>query len=320
MITAAKSAFFFFCFLLLQSVAHSDECKLGEAHCLDGSKYQFCQYWGPSIGTKWATGNCNKQLCNTAAVFQVNICIDPEKPGAEQPGGAISADACGDDVKYQGKIVCTSNVNGKGEGYQTCFCATAADGTSKCSLSTIWPCGDGQICNKSASGQANACISAPATGSGGASVDTDQDGLSDSEEGKYGTKPNVADTDSDGSSDGEEVKKGTNPLVSEAAIIAAVSQLIIDDESKTEDTKQGLYGYPASVIISIPAMTSDQDKDGIMDLVDNCPKVANKDQKDSNKNGIGDACEFKFVWSWTALSKYFKWACWFMVPKPDWCK
>ncbi len=36
---------------------------------------------------------------------------------------------------------------------------------------------------------------------------------------------------------------------------------------------------------------SDSDFDSIPDLVDNCTTIANSDQKDSNLNGLGDACE-----------------------------
>ena len=35
----------------------------------------------------------------------------------------------------------------------------------------------------------------------------------------------------------------------------------------------------------------DSDADGTADIFDNCPNVENKDQRDSNKNGIGDVCE-----------------------------
>jgi hypothetical protein len=36
---------------------------------------------------------------------------------------------------------------------------------------------------------------------------------------------------------------------------------------------------------------TDSDADGIDDSYDNCPTVANPDQKDTNNNGIGDACD-----------------------------
>lgn len=37
----------------------------------------------------------------------------------------------------------------------------------------------------------------------------------------------------------------------------------------------------------------DTDEDGLFDFIDNCPNTANKDQKDFNKNGIGDVCDCK---------------------------
>lgn len=37
--------------------------------------------------------------------------------------------------------------------------------------------------------------------------------------------------------------------------------------------------------------TGDSDGDGIPDYVDNCPEIFNIDQKDTDANGIGDACQ-----------------------------
>lgn len=39
----------------------------------------------------------------------------------------------------------------------------------------------------------------------------------------------------------------------------------------------------------------DQDKDGIPDFRDNCPTVYNPDQKDSDHNGVGDACDEPWI-------------------------
>ena len=38
------------------------------------------------------------------------------------------------------------------------------------------------------------------------------------------------------------------------------------------------------------ALSSDNDGDGVLNIADNCPKVSNPDQADSNDDGIGDAC------------------------------
>jgi hypothetical protein len=37
--------------------------------------------------------------------------------------------------------------------------------------------------------------------------------------------------------------------------------------------------------------SADADRDGIADTLDNCPGVANSDQKDADFDGRGDACE-----------------------------
>ncbi len=43
------------------------------------------------------------------------------------------------------------------------------------------------------------------------------------------------------------------------------------------------------------AEEEDSDADDVSDFVDNCPAVVNVDQLDSNKDGVGDACEIKKV-------------------------
>ncbi len=55
--------------------------------------------------------------------------------------------------------------------------------------------------------------------------------------------------------------------------------LRIDNEGNTDDNT--VYHFN----------TSDYDGDGYNDLTDNCPLIWNKDQRDSNYNGIGDACD-----------------------------
>ena len=54
-------------------------------------------------------------------------------------------------------------------------------------------------------------------------------------------------------------------------------------------TQLGRYVFP--VRAGIPVATHDIDGDGVPDALDNCPTVFNPDQRDSNLNGIGDACE-----------------------------
>src|SRR3954469_24842540 len=42
---------------------------------------------------------------------------------------------------------------------------------------------------------------------------------------------------------------------------------------------------------NVSAVPGDQDNDGVGDMLDNCPLVANAAQTDSDADGIGDACD-----------------------------
>jgi hypothetical protein len=42
---------------------------------------------------------------------------------------------------------------------------------------------------------------------------------------------------------------------------------------------------------SFTIANGDSDRDGVPDTTDNCPSVANRDQRDSDRDGVGNACE-----------------------------
>ncbi|MEE8170683.1 MAG: thrombospondin type 3 repeat-containing protein, partial [Phycisphaerae bacterium] len=49
-----------------------------------------------------------------------------------------------------------------------------------------------------------------------------------------------------------------------------------------------------ALLVALPVgglIIADQDGDGVIDLLDNCPAVANADQADANGDGVGDACD-----------------------------
>jgi hypothetical protein len=66
----------------------------------------------------------------------------------------------------------------------------------------------------------------------------------------------------------------------------------IDGDGIPNATDNCPYVYnPDQVIPPGVQCRHDQDGDGIDDSYDNCPTVFNPDQKDTNHNGIGDACD-----------------------------
>jgi hypothetical protein len=56
----------------------------------------------------------------------------------------------------------------------------------------------------------------------------------------------------------------------------------------TLTTSAGVVSSPTWMVI---AKKADADGDGVEDSLDNCPTVSNPDQRDSNRDGKGDACQ-----------------------------
>ncbi|HJQ97615.1 MAG TPA: thrombospondin type 3 repeat-containing protein, partial [Candidatus Polarisedimenticolaceae bacterium] len=132
-----------------------------------------------------------------------------------------------------------------------------------------------------------------------AAGDRDGDGLIDDEEIARGTDPDDPDTDNDGLLDGFEVRNGFDPLVpgeqlqdpdgdgmtniEEQAAGADPHDPDSDDDGLLDGAELGMGTSPTD---------PDSDDDGALDGADNCPIIANADQRDTiHVNGIGDVCD-----------------------------
>ncbi len=119
------------------------------------------------------------------------------------------------------------------------------------------------------------------------SLDSDSDGLLDSEETAVYTDPTLIDTDADGFNDGNEVNTfATNPLVADGNNDG-------DSEPDAYDSDDDNDGEP-DITDPFPfdaAETQDSDADGIGNNSDNCPLDANADQLDYDNDGQGDVCD-----------------------------
>jgi hypothetical protein len=123
-------------------------------------------------------------------------------------------------------------------------------------------------------------------GIGDACQDTDKDGLTDEYElntvygGARHTSPTNRDTDGDGLGDGSEVQRTYGP-----------SNAPRHTDPTLVDTDHDGWEDGTEVYVGTDPTNPDTDGDGIKDPTDNCPKASNPDQKDSDHNGKGDACD-----------------------------
>jgi hypothetical protein len=136
------------------------------------------------------------------------------------------------------------------------------------------------------------------------SGDTDGDGTVDCNDGCPNdlnkTQPGicgcgVADTDSDndGTADCNDLCPNSHNKTAPGVCGCWVADSDSDEDGKPDcndlcpaDPNKIYPGICGCGIVDI-----DTDEDGVADCIDNCPTVVNTDQLDSNRNGIGDACE-----------------------------
>ena len=89
----------------------------------------------------------------------------------------------------------------------------------------------------------------------------------------------------------------TPPLPAMAPGIGVIHTEWLEMQSGSYQSKRNLFSYveppppPPPPPPKPPPPPPDRDKDGVPDFRDNCPDVANPDQRDIDENGQGDACQ-----------------------------
>ena len=86
---------------------------------------------------------------------------------------------------------------------------------------------------------------------------------------------------------------GTEYEETERPLSGELFYYLVSARNTCGDSHLGLSnpGGERSVTIACPSQDNDSDTDGIPDVADNCPLVANASQADSDLDFIGDACE-----------------------------
>ena len=111
--------------------------------------------------------------------------------------------------------------------------------------------------------------------------DSDSDGIDDCQDDEP-LSPPPPDTDSDGVSDNLDAFPNNDAAAADS-----------DGDNMPDAWLPGNpYGCaPNAATCNGLTLDTDSDNDGVADATDNCPLIANADQKDYNSNGQGDACD-----------------------------
>ncbi len=133
-------------------------------------------------------------------------------------------------------------------------------------------------------------------------LDADIDGLTNLQEYRLGTNPNVKDTDGDGLQDGQEVNSAgtlaTEPDTDRDGrsdgeeLNGTIKTDPLDADSDNDGVDDGTEvqnGTNPNNPASFPLL--DKDGDGISNLVDNCPTIPNPYQTDTDGDSAGNACD-----------------------------
>lgn len=101
-------------------------------------------------------------------------------------------------------------------------------------------------------------------------LDSDQDGLSDEEEKRYGTDPENRDTDGDGYSDGAEVKSGYDPLKPAPGdkIMAEQNEQTTDDGQQRTDESINLTDEVSAQVASLITSSSSEEEEITLESLD----------------------------------------------------
>ena len=136
-------------------------------------------------------------------------------------------------------------------------------------------------------------------------ADSDGDGIRDNIEASLGTDPLSADSDDDGISDRQEIDNGLDPLDLTDADkdydgdgLSNLEEVALGTDIINADTDgDGVNDGADNCAVIANANQSgnpckgDNDNDGVPFESDNCPISFNPDQRDTDKDGMGNACE-----------------------------